>query len=47
MRVTILVAIVYVRPTMIVKVLPCPFDTIVITLTLDIAKLLRRNIPAT
>ena len=44
---TILVAIVYVGSTMIIKVLTCSFDAIVVTLTLDIAELLRRNVPAT
>jgi hypothetical protein len=46
-RVTILIAIVYVRPTMIVEVLPCSFDAIMITLTLNVLELLRRSVPAT
>jgi hypothetical protein len=44
---TVFVAIVYVRLTVIIKIFPCAFDAIVITLSLDILELLRWSIPPT
>ena len=45
MRMTILIAIIDVRSAMIVVILACAFDTIMKTLALDVAKLLRRIVP--
>jgi hypothetical protein len=44
---TKLVTVIYIGAAMIINVFPSPFDTIVKTLALDIAKLLRRLIPST
>lgn len=45
MGMTILIAVIDVGPAMIVVVLTCAFDTIMKTLALDVAKLLRRTVP--
>jgi hypothetical protein len=46
MGMTVFVAILYVRPAMMVEVLASTFDAIVEALALDVAELLRRRIPA-
>jgi hypothetical protein len=43
---TVLVAVIYVRATVIVKVLPSAFDAIVKALTLGLAELRRRRVPS-
>jgi hypothetical protein len=45
-RVTILIAIFYIRMTMVFEILARSFDSIVVALTLHFAKLLRRHIPS-
>jgi len=47
MRMTVLIAIVHVRPAVVIEVLASSFDAIVEALTLDIAKLLRWCVPST
>jgi hypothetical protein len=43
---TVLVTIIHVWPTMVIEVLTRAFDAIMISLTLDIFKFLRRCVPA-
>jgi hypothetical protein len=47
MRMTILIAVVDVGSAMVVVILPRAFDAVVVSLPLDIAKLLRGRIPVT